>query len=300
MMTGNELIQQIKLALDKYSASSSAVIGPAFLDSEIMAFANQAMVQVISTKFTGNNELAQGFEDSVKRVSDLEHLIVGQSYDLHYTERNDVYVSNVLTTKYDAFHKNVNGVWNENEAYDLLFAVRATLKLKSIYTITSEDEYGRPVTERRLKTVYEVEAKPTTQQHIFKFVSTPTNKPYIPNPMYTSNQMYNEGRDVNKLRLTSRGFRVCVDPVLLEEHPLIVDYNDPNVNPTDKYVYSFTVFYVQKPEDLTENNIGSSAFGGAFKDTVLYEIINKAALLMLDNIESERVQNKSQLNKTQE
>ena len=40
MMTGNELIQQIKLALDKYSASSSAVIGPAFLDSEIMAFAN--------------------------------------------------------------------------------------------------------------------------------------------------------------------------------------------------------------------------------------------------------------------
>lgn len=300
MMTGNELIQQIKLALDKYSASSSAAIGPAFLDSEIMAFANQAMVQVISTKFTGNNGLAQGFEDSIKRVSDLEHLVVGQSYDLHYTEINDVYVSNMLMTKYDAFHKNVDGVWNENDAYSLLFIVRATLKLKSIYTITEEDEYGRPVTARHLKPIYEVEAKPTTQEHIFKFRNTPTNKPYIPNPMYVSSQTYNSSHAENKLRITSRGYNVCVDPVLLEEYPLIVDYENPDVNPTGKYVYSFTVFYVQKPEDLKETNMGAPAFGGAFKDTVLYEIINKAALLMLDNIESERIQNKAELNKTQE
>jgi hypothetical protein len=56
-MTGNDVIQAIKLALDKYSASTSAVIGPAFLDEEICAFANQAMVEIICTKFTGNNQL---------------------------------------------------------------------------------------------------------------------------------------------------------------------------------------------------------------------------------------------------
>ena len=43
-----------------------------------------------------------------------------------------------------------------------------------------------------------------------------------------------------------------------------------------------------------------SAFSGGFSDSVLYEIIDRAALLALDNIESQRVETKAALNKMQE
>ena len=92
------------------------------------------MVQVISTKFTGNNELAQGFEDSVKRISDLEHITTSQAYVLYSSDEDGVYTNNMLTTRWDAFYStDADGILNEDKAYDLLYVVRATLKIKQVY-----------------------------------------------------------------------------------------------------------------------------------------------------------------------
>ena len=116
--------------------------------------------------------------------------------------------------------------------------------------------------------------------------------------MYVSTQIANDLANQNRLRDTARGFAVCVDPVLLDENS-ITSNKDAN-DAVGRHIYEFNVTYVFQPQSITESNRDTSVFGGAFKDTVLYEIINKAALLMLDNIESERLQSKAALNKTQE
>ena len=143
-MTGEQVIQAIKLALDKYSASTSAVIGPAFLDEELCAFANQAMLETICTKFTGNNQLQQGFESSVKRISDFSKLIVNKTHQLSKS------ISNIFTTG------------NITDSNNCLFIV-------SIKIMSKTGNSCIPV-----ELIDRVSAT--------KFLKTPTNYPWIPTP----------------------------------------------------------------------------------------------------------------------
>lgn len=235
-MTGNQVIQAIKLALDKYSASTSAVIGPAFLDEELCAFANQAMVETICTKFTGHNQLQQGFEQSVKRVADLEQLIVESTHNLVQNKANR------YITEPGSFDDNVVR----------LFLVSATVSLQD---------------KKNVEVFFPAEL--TDRQTAANFLMTPTNRPWIPTPKLITSQ----------------------DEVIV--------YLDPDW--VDTYSNKKLVLeYVTQPKGLSEDKLGELAFEDVFSDAVLYEIINQAALLALDNIESQRVETKAALNKMQE
>lgn len=243
-MTGSQIIQAIKLALDKYSTSTSAVIGPAFLDEELCAFANQAMLEIICTKFTGNNQLKQGFEQSVKRVSDLEKLVTPAEYTLELDQLNR-YVTKAGAIKDDC-----------------LFLVGAAVKV--IHANVSYSVYPAEYVDRK-----------TAE----KFLKTPINYPWIPVPKVTSFQVKAEDGHL------TRGLAVYVDPDLTALY-------DPS--------FKLNVEWVVQPNTVTVDNLDDPAFDGVFSDAVLYEIVNRAALLILDNIESQRIQNKAELNKFQE
>lgn len=249
-MTGNEVIQAIKLALDKYSTSASAVIGPAFLDEELCAFANQAMIETICTKFTGHNQLQQGFEQSVKRVADLERLILGCATTLINTEvdRNRMRTASPYPDRY-------------------LFLVAMRLRL----TKSDNSCVYLPV---------ELTDRATAQ----RFEQTPTNYPYIPIPKaITSN---NSGSD-NK---PYRSFVVYLDPTLIDEIGTNKTYNKAEL----------LTEHVWQPARMDVSKLNESAFEDLLPLPVMYEIINKAALLALDNIESQRTEVKASLNNTQE
>lgn len=245
MMTGKQVISAIKLTLDKYSASTSAVIGPAFLDEELCSFANQAMIQTVCTKFTGNNQLQQGFEQSVKRVSDLERLIELSEHTITVDQHNR------YVTEANAIDDNH------------LFLVSAAVKIT--FDGKSYDTYPAEYVDRK-----------TAE----KFLKTPINYPWIPVPKVTSFQV----RDTKTNTLT-KGLAV---------------YIDPDLQQTEALGLKLSTEWVVQPDGLTIDSLYELAFGGVFSDAVLYEIINKAALLMLDNIESQRTQVKSELNKLQE
>ena len=75
MITRSDLHVAFKVVMDKNSQSTAFGGTPAFLDAEIDYWLDQALFQLVSTKFTGHNTLEQPFEGSVKRVQDLEKLV---------------------------------------------------------------------------------------------------------------------------------------------------------------------------------------------------------------------------------
>lgn len=79
-MTRDQLHIAFKIALDKNSQSIAFGGCPAFLPEEIDYWLNQGMYQEVSNKFTGLNTLRQPFEKSVKRVHDLEKLIINNNH----------------------------------------------------------------------------------------------------------------------------------------------------------------------------------------------------------------------------
>jgi len=77
-MTVSELHKYFKVELDKSTTTSV----PSFLPEEIDYLLNKAYLIVINQKFTGDNTLRQGFEQSQKRISDLSGLIKSASNNL--------------------------------------------------------------------------------------------------------------------------------------------------------------------------------------------------------------------------
>ena len=75
-MTRGQLHIAFKIEMDKNAANIAFGSYPSFLPEEIDYWLNQGMYQEVSNKFTGLNTLKQPFEKSVKRIHDLENLIV--------------------------------------------------------------------------------------------------------------------------------------------------------------------------------------------------------------------------------
>lgn len=100
-MTRDQLHIAFKIAMDKNSASIAFGGCPAFLDEEIDYWLNQGMYQEVSNKFTGLNTLKQPFEQSVKRVHDLEKLIETQNLIVANREgsSNKCVVTNAFANK---------------------------------------------------------------------------------------------------------------------------------------------------------------------------------------------------------
>ena len=79
-MTRDQLHIAFKIEMDKNATNIAFGSYPAFLPEEIDYWLNQGMYQEVSNKFTGLNALKQPFEKSVKRIHDLEKLVVNDEY----------------------------------------------------------------------------------------------------------------------------------------------------------------------------------------------------------------------------
>lgn len=75
MVTLGQAHNKFMIELDKRPISAA----PSFLQDEIDYFINKAYLALIHRKFTGNNPIQTGFEQSSKRLADLQPLVTYRS-----------------------------------------------------------------------------------------------------------------------------------------------------------------------------------------------------------------------------
>lgn len=224
-MTRDQLHIAFKIAIDKNSASVAFGGCPAFLDEEIDYWLNQGMYQEVSNKFTGLNTLKQPFEQSVKRIHDLEKLV--QTDNLIEAVREG----------------STNRCVVNNLFKDKMFFVEGSFRFDS-----------------NTSNIILIDHNSSKQ-----FKQTYDNLPYIQSPVG-----------------------------VIEEDDLFI-YFDPMSMKANKYFVDITyVKYPTKIEDLPEEGMTE------FPEYMQHEIVNRAVELALEDIESRRVQTKSQLNQIDE
>lgn len=225
-MTRDQLHINFKIAMDKNSQSIAFGGCPAFLPEEIDYWLNLGLQQEISNKFTGQNNLQQAFEKSVKRIHDLEKLVL-----------TDV---EVAATK-------ENGI---NRCY-----ITDLFNDKRMFFVDALFNFGSNKTPVNL--VDHASAK--------RFKKSYNNNPWIDTPIAT-----------------------------IEDNTLYIYYDDMSMASD---VYSVDITYVKVPtkiEDLSAND------SNELPEYMWNEVINRSVELALEDIESKRVQTKSQLNQFDE
>lgn len=93
----SDLHKAFKVLMDKNAEAVAFGGCPAFLPEEIDLFLNQAYIEVICNKYTGNNTMKVGFEGAVKRIADLQKLIktdAAQPLVYPYSSSNVLTLSN--------------------------------------------------------------------------------------------------------------------------------------------------------------------------------------------------------------
>lgn len=231
-MLTSTIHKNFKISLDK-NADASAFGGcPAFLPVEADYILNQAYLQELSQKFTGNvNTGLIGFEGSAKRTSDLENLVKTEKITSAQLDSS----SNVL--KFPNLFKNTEG------KHTRLFFVSAVLHFgnKSV-TCTLIDHTSAN-----------------------KFLKTYNNDPWINNPV-----------------------------AAIEDNTLLVYIDTHNMVAP----YTMDLTYIKVPQVIDSST--PTADINEVPDNVMYEIINRAAVIALENIESRRTESKLQINTLQE
>lgn len=182
------------------------------------------MLQVITNKFTGHNVLQQGFEQSAKRVSDLQGLIATDVVNLQ----------NIGGNQYSFYVDDDNVMGSIPD--DCMFIIDL------VYHISQNE-------------IFTVEL--VSHETAKKFTQTVDNCPWVPTP-------------VAVVRENSLVF-LC-DPYL-----------------QTKTGHFCEIRYIKRPTLITSEMDDNSLVYNTLTEEVLYEVINKAAVLILDNIESGRV-----------
>lgn len=231
-MTISDIHKAFKVQMDKNTDAVAFGGCPAFLPEEIDLFLNQAYIQVISNKFTGNNTLRQPFEQSVKRIADLQKLIkTDKGITLNYTDSS----SNVLTLPNFFVESNTN---------------------KRMFYVDCVLHFG--TNSANCVLIDHASTK--------RFLQTYDNLPWIQTPV-----------------------------AALEDNSLKI-YFDPRSMIADNY--SCDITYVKYPEIIVHSN-GSTNIDEV-PDYVLYEVVNRAVVIALENIEAQRSQTKLQINTLEE
>lgn len=220
-MTKDEVLNKFKVLIDK---NGDAPFGgcPSFVDWEIETFLSQAMIEVISNKYTGTQNQT-GFESTDKRIADLQGLIDTALI----LEINNTHIPNAISF---------------NLPDDFWFYVDSHVKIN-------------------VDKVYQVEL--TTHDIVKNFAATHDNDPYIP-----------------------------IAKAVIEKNSLIVYYDTHIVNSID----ALSLSYISKPILFQLDNTTDPGL----TEPLLNEIINRAVLIALENIEAPRTETKAQLNSLQE
>lgn len=226
-MTVSEIHKAFKVMMDKNAEAVAFGGCPAFLPDEIDLFLNQAFIEIISNKFTGQNVLQTPFEGSVKRIADLEALVKTDT-DIALTLENDTNVltmSNFSNDKQRMFYVNTVLHFNGNSSNCVL--------------VSHADSR--------------------------KFLKTYNNDPWVDTPVST---------------LEDNTLKIMIDTYTMEAP------------------YTIDLTYVSFPPviDSTSPNTDITVV----PDRVLYEVINRAVVIALENIESNRINSKVQINNLSE
>ena len=226
-MIVSEIHKAFKVMMDKNAEAVAFGGCPAFLPEEIDLFLNQAFIEIISNKFTGQNVLQTPFEGSVKRVADLESLV-----------KTDKGISLALDSS-----TNVLTLENFSNTGKRMFYVTSVLHFNntsSTCILVSHDDAR-------------------------KFLKTYNNDPWVDTPVATLED--------NKLK------------VMIDTHSM----NSP---------YTIDITYVSFPPIIDSANANTDI--NVVPDRVLYEVINRATVIALENIESKRTESKVQINNLSE
>lgn len=236
MITRSDLHVAFKVVMDKNSQSTAFGGAPAFLDAEIDYWLDQALFQLVSTKFTGHNTLEQPFEGSVKRVQDLEKLVKTDKGITAQLEDNSnkIVITDLLQ--------------NQAQGEGRMFFVNAV-----IHWNQSDNE---DVIQRKPSAVVSM----IDHQVANRFLETYNNKPWIDTPVAT---------------IEDNSLQIYVDTT------------------TTRAPYSVDITYVKYPTKI--ENLGSAGLV-EIPEYMRYELINIAVQLALENIESRRIETKSQIN----
>lgn len=226
-MTVSEIHKAFKVIMDKNAEAVAFGGCPAFLPEEIDLFLNQAFIEIVSNKFTGQNILQVPFEGSVKRVADLEGLV-----------KTDTNISLTATP-----NTNVLTLDDFSNSGTRMFYVTSILHFNnssSICVLVSHEDARR-------------------------FLKTYNNDPWIDTPVST---------------LENNRLKIMIDTYTME---------DP---------YTMDITYVSFPPriDSTEPTTDITVV----PDRVLYEVVNRAVIIALENIESRRIETKAQINNLSE
>lgn len=230
-MTIKDLHIAFKTGVDKNEKAVAFGGCPAFLPEEIDQFLNQGYVEVICNKYTGTNARQEGFEQSVKRIADLERLV---KTDANVSVTLDS-STNILTMS-DFFK-------DSSDTNNRLFFVDAVLHFGS-----------------KQSTVDLIDHKTAD-----KFRKTYNNNPWIPTP---------------KATISNNQLRVYIDTVSMAAP------------------YSIDVTYVKYPEKIDYKQYNKEIT--EVPEYVLYEAVNRAVVIALENIQSQRTESKLQINNLQE
>ena len=224
---------QFKVILDKNAQGVAFGGAPAFLPQETDLFLNQAQIEILSNKISGNNILKIGFEGSQQRISELDALV-----------RTDKNIS-ATNTEYNEFL--LENVHNNGERFTIW-----GIQLK----------YGNYPTNCLL----------VDHNTAGLFKQTYNNIPWVEFPVAV---------------LEDNDLLIYVDPIMMQEN---------QYKPTDgKYAVDIT--YIKKPTPFDYTKPDSEL---DLPDDVMNEIINRAVVLALENIESQRTAGKLQLNQLSE
>ena len=228
-----------KVILDKNAEGVAYGGCPAFLPEEIDLFLNQAQLEILSNKITGNNPIRATLESSVTNISELDRLIATDKNIFAYKNQYNEFVAK------DAH--------NEDDSRLTIIGVQLKYNntLQANCGITSHD------VARLFKQTY-------------------NNIPWVENPIVVLED--------NKILL-------YVDPVLMTTPPY-----EPRIDSNGNY-YILDVTYVKKP---TKFDYKKPTEELDFSEDVMYEIINRAVVIALENVESQRSQTKIQLNQVSE
>lgn len=241
-MIVSEIHKAFKVQMDKNAEAVSFGGCPAFLPEEIDLFLNQAYNEVILNKFTGNNVLRTPFEGNLKRIEDLQGLVVTDS--IEYSTRsmplseNPGKANNVIVCPYTDFTEG-NGIF-----------------------IVLDCKIGH------IKDNYDIETCRIVDHETFrKFEVTKHNYPWIDYPVS-----------------------------MIESNSIFIAFDPETITLGD--MVTVVVTYITKPTIIDYKNSQQNIT--EVSDNVWYEVINRAVVLALENIESQRSQTKVQLNNLSE
>lgn len=235
-MKSTEITRIFDTIMDKNSATVAYGGCPAFLPEEKQDFINQAYLEVVSNKITGNNTSRMAFEGSPKRVSDIQGLvstITNQQVTLGNAMsqvNNLVIVPNLFNEENNVWIVlNVNLQQDQNFAACILLDHNSAEKYKATY-----DNLGM----------------------------------WIPNPVVTI-----EGNDL----------------IMYVDTKIFVTSNTKTVNVT----------YIKYPTKIDLDDT-TTEFFTEISNSVIYEVIDRAVVIALENIESRRTETKLQINSLSE